>query len=31
VFSVLDTMIETQKAHLQARDSLLAELARWST
>ena len=29
-FSVLDTMIETQKAHLQARDLLLAELARWS-
>jgi hypothetical protein len=30
VFAVLDAVIETQKAHLQARDSLLAELARWS-
>jgi uncharacterized coiled-coil protein SlyX len=29
-FAVLDTVIETQKAHLQARDLLLAELARRS-
>jgi uncharacterized coiled-coil protein SlyX len=29
-FAVLDTVIETQKAHLQARDAILAELARWS-
>jgi hypothetical protein len=29
-FSVLDTMIETQKAHLEARDLIRAELARWS-